>query len=422
MRTLLFWISLTLSVAAKDFPIADVAALKSAMRSAQPGDSLVLRAGEWRDAKLVFKAQGTKNNPITLKAAEPGKTILTGRSSLRIGGKHLVIEGLLFQDPDPAVSDLIDFRIDSDDLAEHCRMTNCAVTNARSSDDANESRWIGLYGAGHRLDRCTIQGKSNKGPSLVVWLGGDNAGGHQIDHNYFGPRENLGKNGGETIRLGDSKTSMLAGKCVVEHNLFERCNGETECVSNKSCENFYRENTFLEVSGTLTLRHGNNCTVERNVFLGNDVRGTGGVRIIGEDHVVRGNFFEKLTGDDARSALCLMMGIPDSPAHRYFQVKRARIENNTFIDCEHPILIGLSDDNDATLAPIETTIVGNHVLSPKHTIIEARCDLDGITWKENRFLGKSLGIAPREGIKATEPTIKPLKPISRSEVGTTWSL
>ncbi len=299
-------------------------------------------------------------------------------------------------------------------------MTDCAVIGTSGADSSRESRWVGLYGSGHRVDHCTFQGKSGKGPTFVVWLGGENGGRHQIDHNYFGPRERLGKNGGETIRLGDSKTSMLTGECVVEQNLFEKCNGETECISNKSCGNIYRENTFLEVSGALTLRHGNGCIVERNVFLGNGARGTGGIRIIGEDHIIRGNYLERLTGDDARSALCFMMGIPDSPAHRYFQVKRARVENNSLVDCEHPILIGLSDDKNAKLAPVETTIVGNHVSSPKRPIIEARCALDGITCKANYFAGKSLGIPAVEGINTVDPKVTPLKPISRAEVGTTW--
>ena len=210
------------------------------------------------------------------------------------------------------------------------------------------------------------------------------------------------------------------GGCVVEKNLFEKCNGEAECISNKSCGNIYRENTFLEVSGTLTLRHGNGCVVERNVFLGNGAKGTGGIRIIGEDHIVRGNHLERLTGDDARSALCLMLGIPNSPANRYFQVQRARVENNTLVDCEHPILIGLSDDKNATLAPVETVFSGNQVLSPKHFVIEARCALDGITWRENRFSGKALGIPVKEGIETSEPKVTPLKPITRAEVGTTW--
>jgi poly(beta-D-mannuronate) lyase len=270
------------------------------------------------------------------------------------------------------------------------------------------------------VDRCTFQGKTGKGTTFVVWLGEDGAGGHQIDHNYFGPRERLGANGGETIRIGDSRTSMLAGSCVLERNLFERCNGEVECISNKSCGNRYRDNTFLEVSGTLTLRHGNGCLVERNVFLGNNARATGGIRIIGEDHIVRGNYLEKLTGAGARAAICFMLGIPNSPANGYFQVQRARVEDNSIVDCEHPIVIGLGDDAGATLAPVQTVMSGNQVSAPKRTIIEALCSLDGLTWRENRFAGEALGIPAVAGIEAIAPKVTPLKPIARAEVGTTW--
>jgi len=411
----------TYSLAAKDIPIGDVAALESALKSARPGDTLILSEGEWRDVKIVFKGQGTKAKPITMKAATPGKTVITGKSTLRIGGEHLVVEGLLFKDPDPGVSDMIQFRVDSDELAHHCRMTDCAVMGTLPGDNSQESRWVGLYGSGHRVDHCTFQGKSGKGPTFVVWLGDGSAGRHQIDHNYFGPREKLGKNGGETIRVGDSKTSMLTASCIIEKNLFEKCNGENECISNKSCGNTYRGNTFLEVSGTITLRHGNGCLVERNVFLGNEARGTGGIRIIGEDHIVRGNYLEKLTGDDGRAALSLMMGIPNSPAHRYFQVKRALVENNVIVDCKHSLLIGLSDDKNASLAPMETLFSGNIVVNPKYSVIEALCPLDGIAWKENHFLGKSLGIPIVHGIAMDDAKVTPLKPITRAEVGATWT-
>ena len=90
---------------AKDIPIGDVAALQTALNSAKPGDNLILREGEWRDANIVFANRGTEAEPITLKAATPGKTILTGNSTLRIGGEHLVVEGLLFNDPAPEIGD-----------------------------------------------------------------------------------------------------------------------------------------------------------------------------------------------------------------------------------------------------------------------------------------------------------------------------
>src|SRR4051812_42590862 len=117
MRPLLLLLALGAPLVAKDIPVADVTAWPAALAAAQPGDSLILREGEWRDALIDFKGRGTEAAPITLKAATPGKTVFTGRSALRIGGEHLVVEGLFFKDPDPAVTDLIQFRMSSKNLA-----------------------------------------------------------------------------------------------------------------------------------------------------------------------------------------------------------------------------------------------------------------------------------------------------------------
>lgn len=423
MRLLALVTLLPLAVLAKEIPVAVPSEFDAAVDSAKPGDVILLPEGEWKDAKLLFKAKGTPEAPITLKAATPGKTILSGVTQLRIGGEHLIVSGLWFKNPDPAAGDTIEFRESSKNVSSNCRLTECAITRepGAESKDSKESRWVGLYGENNRFDHCLIQGKTNKGASLVVWLGNGQKARHQIDHNYFGPREALGKNGGETIRIGDSTTSMETAACVVEHNLFERCNGEAECISNKSCGNLYRENTFQAVSGALTLRHGNACTVERNVFLGDNESGTGGIRIIGEDHVVSGNYLEGLRGDDARSGITLVQGIPDSPLEGYFQVKRARIENNVLVDCEHPILIGLAGKRAATLPPLDCAFVGNIVMAPKAAVVvETRCSADGVRWEGNTFWGKSLGMPDTAGITWQETKPEPLKPIARADAGPSW--
>ena len=423
MRLLAFILCLPGAVVAKDFPAADVGAFDAAVRAAQPGDSIILREGEWNDAVLRFKGAGAKDAPITLKAATPGKTVLTGRTQLKIGGEHLVVEGLHVRNQDPAAGDAVEFRIDSKLLARNCRLTNCAITQDAETRPVQESRWVGIYGENNRVDRCLFQGKTTKGTTLVVWLGAGQEARHTIEHNYFGPREKLGKNGGETIRIGDSQSSMQTAACVIQRNLFEKCNGEAECISNKSCGNLYRENTFLEVSGTLTLRHGNGCTVENNGFFGNHANGTGGIRIIGEDHVVRGNYLENLAGDDARCAITFMLGIPDSVPHGYFQVKRARVEGNTIIDCEHPILFGQKGstvERVPSLPPVECLMIGNKVIAPEATVIEARCDIGGVKWQSNIFFGKSLGLPDTGGIEWAKPVAESRKPIARDQVGPAW--
>jgi poly(beta-D-mannuronate) lyase len=407
------------NAAADEIAVASPAVLTASMKNARPGDVFVLPSGEFADINLLIEGQGTETEPIRIRAADPGRTVLTGLSSLKIAGQYLVIEGLCFRDPDSAVRSLIEFRRDSKNLAHHCRLTNCEVVNERKENPRSTSQWVNLYGTSHQVDHCSFSGKTREGTTLVVWLTAADAGRHQIEFNHFGPRVVLGRNGGETIRVGDSKTSMQQAKCLVTSNLFERCDGEVECISNKSCGNIYRGNTFLEVSGTLTLRHGNACVVEDNVFLGNGVSGSGGIRIIGEDHIVRRNYLENLTGDDARSALCLMMGIPESPAHGYFQVQRARIEDNVFVNCRHAVLIGLNDDNRATLPPIDTHFSGNQLTGSRTALIEARCGLAGIAWAKNSYDG-ILGIDEQPGLMRDMLPVDRPAGISRSDVGVSW--
>lgn len=382
-RSLFVSLMLATTAWSKEVPVSDPSSFAQATQKLDAGDTIILQAGTWADAHLKIHARGTAEKPVTIKAQTPGKVVLTGDSRITIAGEHIVVDGLWFQNP--TGEEAIELRIDSDELANDCRVTNCAVTNEFQAAPGKSARFVSIYGARHRIDHCYIAGKTTEGTTMVVWLSNEakDQGQHQIDHNHFGPRQKLGKNGGETIRLGDSKTSMLTAACVVEHNLFEKCDGEAECISNKSCGNIYRHNTFKGVSGTITLRHGNGCRVENNVFLGDKAKGSGGVRIIGEDHVVTGNLFDGLTGDNERSAMCFMLGIPDSVPNGYFQVKRAKVTNNTFVNCEHNILIGMSGDKKAKLPPLETEITGNHIQTSKGEAFEIKCAVDGVTMKNN---------------------------------------
>ena len=150
----------------------------------------------------------------------------------------------------------------------------------------------------------------------------------------------FGANGAETIRIGTSDWSMYNSNCIVEYNYFEECDGEIETISNKSCENIYRYNTFYKSAGTLTLRHGNRCDVYGNYFFGANKESTGGVRIIGENHKVWNNYFANLTGGGYWSALSMVNGVPDSPLNRYFQVKNAVVAFNTFVNNSDNLDIG----------------------------------------------------------------------------------
>jgi poly(beta-D-mannuronate) lyase len=178
----------------------------------------------------------------------------------------------------------------------------------------------------------------------------------------------------------------------VEQNYFERCNGEAEIVSNKSCENIYRHNLFDRCAGALTLRHGHRCIVDGNVFLGHKEKGTGGVRIIGRDHRVTNNYFEGLRGDAERAAICLMNGIPNSPLNGYAPVSNALVAHNTFIDCKVSMEFGVGSSKKISAAPSDCRVGHNLFLPGKWPLFRVQDKPRRFTWLSNKCLsGKSRG-------------------------------
>ena len=351
---------------ARDIAVADQAQFKQAVKAARPGDSIILADGEWRDFQILFTGTGTADKPITLTARTKGKVILTGQSNLRLGGRHLVVSGLVFQGGASPTSQVISFRRDSKTLAHDSRVTEVVIDDYSKADRRADDIWVALYGTGNRVDHSHFEGKTNAGVTLaVIRRAGDPLDNrHRIDHNYFGPRPPLGSNGGETIRIGTSEESLSASNSIVERNIFDRCSGEVEIVSVKSGGNIIRENLVLESQGAFVLRHGNGNLVERNVFFGKGVPDTGGVRIINRDQIVRGNYFEGLAGKDFKSAISVMNGVPDSVINRYHQVSGARIEHNSILDSAR-ITLAAGADAERSAPPVDSRFEGNLIAGAK---------------------------------------------------------
>ncbi|OAI55564.1 hypothetical protein AYO47_09480 [Planctomyces sp. SCGC AG-212-M04] len=377
---------------AAEISLSPTSDLKSQLKKAQPGDVIILDDGQWNNVRIDLHAEGSAEKPITLRAKTPGQVRLTGASRVRISGRFVVVEGLAFEDPRPE-DDVFSFRTDSKHLASDCVLRNCSISDNSEVDSNRTSRWISIYGARNRVENCSFAGKADVAATLIVWVG-DVPGEHLIRRNWFGPRKPLGKNGGETIRVGTSDVSLLESRTIVEENWFEECDGEVETISNKSCDNIYRHNVFDRCAGTLTLRHGNRCLVEGNIFLGQGKRGTGGVRVIGEDHRVVNNYFAGLQGDEARAALSFMNGVPNGELYEYAPVKRALVAFNTIVDCKVPMAIGVVGMKTATLPPENCVIANNAFSIGKRSLIDPAGQTPGWQWMGN--LQQSL-----DGVKPT---------------------
>jgi len=369
---------------AQEVLVTDINEYNKAIKSAKPGYVIVLKNGIWEDVELNAYGNGVKGNPILVKAETPGEVIITGDSTLNIYGEFVIVSGLWFKDGNTTYKSVVQFRKDSKTFANNCRLTNSTISYYKSKEKLKD-HWVDVWGKNNRVDHNNFTGKLSEGTTLVVWLKGEEhvENNHRIDNNFFGTRPDLGKNGGETIRIGTSTNSKKSSKTLVERNVFASCNGEIEIISNKSGDNIYRDNLFVGSQGALTLRHGDNALVERNVFLGNGVSKTGGVRIINSNHIIRNNLFVGLLGDGFRGPIVIMNGVPNSPLNRYEQVKNVDIQNNTIIN-SGPISFGEGKDDEKTLAAINTNFSNNIIFNdkPGENILFLD-DVSGITFNNN---------------------------------------
>ncbi len=424
MKRAMGWMALALlgwaGAGAAEIGVGDVSQFEAAVGAARPGDTIVLANGAWKDVQLVFDVRGTAAAPITLRAKTAGQVALTGKSTLRIGGEHAVVSGLVFRDGGIESGSVVDFRGRGNVPAKHCRLTGSAIIGYTWPWPGPEvadptyvrSFWVTLHGENNRVDHCWFENHDGWGVTLVVAPVVGQVAGHQIDHNYFGPRPRppahvKETNGYETIRIGTSGVADANARCVVEHNLFERASGEGEIISNKSCENIYRHNTFRDSDGALTLRHGHRCLVEGNFFIESAgvQTNSGGVRIVGEEHVVINNYMEGLSGRGLQSAITLMNGSKpaDYVAGGYQQVIGGLVAFNTVVNCRQPLNLGArGSDPRYPDPPTGVTIANNVIQAPGQTVVTQEAAPVSANWEGNLFWGDAAGIELPAGVQWQE--------------------
>lgn len=384
---LAFCLSQIQTTQAASYPVSDVAMFDAAVRRLQPGDEIVLANGRWQDARLLLRGVGTAQAPIRLRAQTPGAVILSGRSDLRLAGRHLHVADLVFRDGQAPGDAVVAFRENGKAVATHSRVSGLVIDDYNPADNSAQSSWVMLYGNDNRLDHSQLRGKTNAGPTVVVVRdprqGLDNR--HRIDHNWFGPRPPLGRNGGETLRVGTSHESLSDSNTIVSENWFEGCDGEAEIISSKSGGNRYVGNVFYRSAGALTLRHGNGNEVRDNVFIGDGKPGTGGVRVINAGQRVSGNHFQGLAGTGHRAALALMQGQQQPPLNGYAPVRDADIGHNTFIDvAEIAFGVGANGDRGQVVDATRSRFHDNLLIDRQgHDPVRVLASVAGVHFADN---------------------------------------
>lgn len=367
----------------------------------QAGDTIIMSNGVWNNQHIQFSATGSAAAPITLKAESAGNVVLTGTSTLRVLGSHVIVNGLLFKDGYLDSGHIVRFE------GSHHRLTQSAIIDYNPESIDTRYFWVSLLGNNHRVDHNYFSGQNHSGVTTVVWLANQDTGFHQIDHNYYGQRPEGNGNGFETIRVGTGAFSHIDAHTVVEHNVFEETDGEIEIISNKSNKNIYRFNTFRKSSGTLTIRQGNQCIVENNFFLGEYKSGTGGVRVIGIDHMVVNNHFQQLAGR-ANGVISVSAGsglASDAVFAAYPRVENSVIAGNLCVDSNGACLNLNANlgSRDRTILPEQLLVMNNvfHHALGSDPFIEGEPDIT-VTWLNNTAFGPSIGYDTGEGVAVND--------------------
>ena len=381
--------------------LASLSQLVLAVSNAQAGNELVLSEGEFSGENIVLSGKGTREKPLLIKAKTPGKTIIT--SSLKIQADFFSVEGITFLENG-----------NLEILGKGCRITNCKW------DDSKAGKWIKVLPGSSEIeiDHNTFQNKifsntnMDRNCQLLQIIVRNENEKHHIHHNLFKNVEK-GKtgNGFETLQLitENNPFDPPAGHCnsLIEHNLFEKCNGEAEIVSIKSNGNIIRKNTFRACKGGLVLRHGDENVVTQNYLFGKSEKGSAGVRIQGSGQIVANNYCQDLDN----YGLGMMDGTPDD---LYIRVENAQILFNTFVNCQNNFVIGINHSKHPNgTTPKNCLIQGNIFFSDENGSYESFIDFvqndepENWTWNGNIAFGK---VTPHlEGIEMIYPYLLKMK-------------
>ena len=418
--------------------------------SLNAGDTVILADGTYTsDERIKFSpTTATAALPITFKAATPGGVVFTGGLRMSIGGDNVIVDGFHWKGGYGA-SNFIEFR-DGSDYANNSTIQNCAIDGLEISpddkaDDGTTSitkhRWIVLYGTNNTVINCSFMNKESAGALILVELyynaspdGSSNTScnnvGHTITKNYFYKYAKIDpslSNSGdsETIRIGSSNNQNVNSNTTVSNNYFVEADGENEIITNKSKNNKFINNTFRRCRGSLVLRHGSNATVDGNYFLGEDVDGTGGIRITDSDHTITNNYIQDcitvasqakwnngitfIGGGDNAAVTCTA----SNTTNGYQKSNNITISNNTIINTNAPLFYNTSKGTNDVTGTLSNNLIffasGDANVSDVISGDTASAYNNmgtSLTYADNVYTGTSLGVtnsgfSEETGITAT---------------------
>ncbi len=290
--------------------VVAISDLEGAVATAQPGDVIAVQNGVYgTQGEIRLNGAGTAQEPIVVQAETPGGVVLTGNVHVRLSGPDLTLSGFRFEDgvldADGGSASVVFF----DGDCVRCRLTDSVIDDYDAIQTGQDGYypWIRLYGPESQVDHNELANKFHQGAMLRVIRSSSNSDGpanHWIHHNHFRDVPPIGENGLEAIRIGSgNERSQTNAGVLIEHNLFERINGEHELISVKSSGNVIQHNTFVDSNDSaVRLRIGNDNVFADNIL----INGRYGINVNGMRNRIVDNDFV----DYQRWGIALVAGHP----------------------------------------------------------------------------------------------------------------
>jgi hypothetical protein len=381
--------AITPSAAAAATHLVDsIAALQSAINEAVAGDTITLKNGVYTTAAPITVNRPAKaGQPITIAAESVGGVEIMGTNGFQVvaPAAHIVISGFLLTHA--SGTNTIDE--DTSDVRFTRNTFRCTGDGA----------YLSAVGDDAQVDHNEFSPKTGAGAMIAVSGSGSQVARRLwIHHNYFHDLGNAGSGGAQMICFGLlSSHGQSTGAGLVDHNLFARCRGVSDLISNRSSGNAYRYNTFLDSPNShLTLLLGDDCLVYGNYF-----RNTEGVRIYGDRHQVFSNYFEgNYIGID------LGNGAPDpgdGTPNSHDRPDNCVIAFNTFVD--NRTHFQMSRRTPVALGATNTTFA-NNIIQGGGSVAKIRGPYSGAVWSGNLLWNAAdAGDLPAEGYTREDPLL-----------------
>lgn len=251
-------------------PAGPISRLSLAVARARPGDTVLVKAGDYRENATVLV-----DKPITIRG-EPGARFRAGeRTFLLVTANNVSVEGLEIVGVRPASTD------------DRAAIKFKDVTGCRAAGNTIRASFFGIYGS--RVDDCVIEGNRVIGPGSTEQMAGNAI--HLWSSNRATVRRNVVEGHRDGIYLEFVRASVLSDNESHRNRRYG-----LHFMFSDSCR--YQRNHFHDNGAGVAVMYSKHVTMDGNRFEHNEGQAAYGLLLkdISDGEIENNRFWSNTTG------------------------------------------------------------------------------------------------------------------------------